>query len=437
MPSNIIVNNMTTQHKVSTGVTAAFPDVCKTPSPAGPVPIPYPNVGNSVMAAKKVTKRVKNNKQQVMVKGASYALSNGDQAGVALGVKSNKIMGEAVIKNQSYNVKMEKKGAGRLGDPHGANAQGANFNTVAPMEAQPPLMGMGGRGDKAACEKLKKNQVPEDQRAAAAERCGMRPEHAEGMSAACKDSGRSVSFRSTNKESGKWIDAGHPAKGCDIPEKSISPKTIEKLENPRHAQTISDMGLEGLVGAYDNGKLVGVRTTNGSVGFDEVQRNGVPGNAYTGDYDAHDMFDADGSRIRDGSTAETDFRRELNQGSGRGQGARKEMVRHGPQNNYSDHVKNTGKGKPHPIASLQLPDVSPKEPLLVLDGNGQMYILETEDDLRLYYACKGAAVPHEWDPPKRDEVEQRVAKAKKPPKETVKRSGKQKGKGKGRGRGKR
>jgi hypothetical protein len=26
------------------GAVAAFPDVCKTPVPAGPVPIPYPNI---------------------------------------------------------------------------------------------------------------------------------------------------------------------------------------------------------------------------------------------------------------------------------------------------------------------------------------------------------------------------------------------------------
>lgn len=33
--------------RTSGGVTVAFPDVCKTPSPGGPVPIPYPNIGSS------------------------------------------------------------------------------------------------------------------------------------------------------------------------------------------------------------------------------------------------------------------------------------------------------------------------------------------------------------------------------------------------------
>ena len=34
------------------GQCFGFPDVCKTPSPAGPVPIPYPNFGLLNQAAK-------------------------------------------------------------------------------------------------------------------------------------------------------------------------------------------------------------------------------------------------------------------------------------------------------------------------------------------------------------------------------------------------
>ena len=41
------VNKLSVVHKDSGGVTIAFPDVCKTPSPAGPIPIPYPNIAKS------------------------------------------------------------------------------------------------------------------------------------------------------------------------------------------------------------------------------------------------------------------------------------------------------------------------------------------------------------------------------------------------------
>ena len=41
------VNSLSVVHKSSNGVTIAFPDVCKTPTPGGPIPIPYPNIAKS------------------------------------------------------------------------------------------------------------------------------------------------------------------------------------------------------------------------------------------------------------------------------------------------------------------------------------------------------------------------------------------------------
>lgn len=139
MPSTVTVNFLTTQHKASSGVTAAFPDVCKTPAPPAPspVPIPYPNVGNSSMASVKVTKRVSNDSQKVVVKGSAYAMTSGDEPGVAMGVISSKIKGKSEIMNQSFNVKFEGKGVGRLTDPHGNNA-GSKPNVPCPGEVQPP-----------------------------------------------------------------------------------------------------------------------------------------------------------------------------------------------------------------------------------------------------------------------------------------------------------
>ncbi len=52
-------NQLSVVHKSSSGVTIAFPDVCKTPSPGGPIPIPYPNIGESdnTSTSSKSTKR--------------------------------------------------------------------------------------------------------------------------------------------------------------------------------------------------------------------------------------------------------------------------------------------------------------------------------------------------------------------------------------------
>ena len=58
MPATVGVNFMSVVHKKSTGTSIAFPDVCKTPSPGGPIPIPYPNITMSTDTAKG-TKKVK------------------------------------------------------------------------------------------------------------------------------------------------------------------------------------------------------------------------------------------------------------------------------------------------------------------------------------------------------------------------------------------
>ena len=47
MPVTVGVNFLSVVHASSNGITIAFPDVCKTPAPAGPIPIPYPNIAKS------------------------------------------------------------------------------------------------------------------------------------------------------------------------------------------------------------------------------------------------------------------------------------------------------------------------------------------------------------------------------------------------------
>ena len=97
-------------------MSPVFPDVCKTPSPAGPIPIPYPNVGKSADASGGPTS-VKVDGQMPMVKGAKYAMTSGDEAGSAGGVVSSKFKGDAEYMLYSFDVKIEGKNACRLGDP--------------------------------------------------------------------------------------------------------------------------------------------------------------------------------------------------------------------------------------------------------------------------------------------------------------------------------
>jgi hypothetical protein len=117
MGQTTFVNSRGVAHKGSGGMSPVFPDVCKTPTPGGPVPIPYPNIGKSSDTSNGA-KKVKTDGQMPMVKGAKYMMTTGDEAGSAGGgVISNKIKGEAEYMMYSFDVKFEGKNVCRLGDP--------------------------------------------------------------------------------------------------------------------------------------------------------------------------------------------------------------------------------------------------------------------------------------------------------------------------------
>lgn len=117
MAQSTFVNSRGVVHKGSGGKSIVFPDVCKTPTPAGPVPIPYPNIGQSSDTAKG-PKSIKMDGQMPMVKGAIYTTSTGDEAGTAGGgIISGKIKSECEFMVFSFDVKLEGKNACRLGDP--------------------------------------------------------------------------------------------------------------------------------------------------------------------------------------------------------------------------------------------------------------------------------------------------------------------------------
>lgn len=110
------VNNLSVVHKSSGGITAAFPDVCKTPSPGGPIPIPYPNIAKSGDTAKG-SKKVKCDGNPICLKSSNFSTSTGDEAGTAGGgVASNKTKGKAEFVNYSFNVKVEGKNVARAFD---------------------------------------------------------------------------------------------------------------------------------------------------------------------------------------------------------------------------------------------------------------------------------------------------------------------------------
>ncbi len=117
MGQTTFANGRGITHKGSGGMSIVFPDVCKTPTPGGPVPIPYPNIGMASNTSKG-PKKVKTDKKMPMVKSAKYTMTSGDEAGNAGGgVISSKFKGEAEFMMYSFDVKFEGKNVCRLGDP--------------------------------------------------------------------------------------------------------------------------------------------------------------------------------------------------------------------------------------------------------------------------------------------------------------------------------
>lgn len=131
------------------------PDVCKTPSPGGPVPIPYPVIMSQSSDLKNGTSTVKaDGGQMIAVKDCEYAKCNGDEAGTAGGVVSSTNMKEAKFILFSFDVKMDGKNACRNDDKMTMNHQ----NTIC-------MMGTGRKKVKPApfevnidCEKKRNNK---------------------------------------------------------------------------------------------------------------------------------------------------------------------------------------------------------------------------------------------------------------------------------------
>ncbi len=94
MARTVFANMRGIAHKGSGGMSTVFPDVCKTASPGGPVPIPYPNIAKASDTSDG-SKTVKVDGESAMLKEANYSTSNGDEAGSIGGVISSSFQGKA------------------------------------------------------------------------------------------------------------------------------------------------------------------------------------------------------------------------------------------------------------------------------------------------------------------------------------------------------
>jgi hypothetical protein len=107
------------------GMDFGFPDVCKTPTPVGPIPLPYPNINMSVTAPPAQTRTF------IMCMPAhnmmtTRPVSMGDNPGVATGLISNIVMGPGSAAMGSTNLFLGGPPATKLAMPTRQNGVSPN-----------------------------------------------------------------------------------------------------------------------------------------------------------------------------------------------------------------------------------------------------------------------------------------------------------------------
>lgn len=119
------------------GQCVAFPDVCKTPTPGGPVPIPYPNIAMLPQGkGGTFSGKVKIDNQKTATVKSEIMMSSGDEPGTIGGVVSNRFKGPAKFKMGSSKVKVEGAKIVHLTSMIGQNGV-SNANHPAGVQVAP------------------------------------------------------------------------------------------------------------------------------------------------------------------------------------------------------------------------------------------------------------------------------------------------------------
>ncbi len=125
------------------GMNLAAPDVCKTPAPPipSPIPIPYPNIAAGPTALPPTACL-----KVLLTAGPAHTLmttipmSNGDNAGVALGVVSSMVMGPSRHQMGSTNVLYGGIPATKMTSMTGQNGMSLNIPGMTLVPAQFKIM---------------------------------------------------------------------------------------------------------------------------------------------------------------------------------------------------------------------------------------------------------------------------------------------------------
>jgi len=121
----------------------AMPDVCLTPSPGGPVPMPYPNIAMSSTATPDtVAMKILVDGTPALTLMSEIPLSTGDEAGTNMGTVSGEIMGASAYIEGSEVLMLNGEPSVRLSSPTGQNGETMNAEGACIVPSQEIMMVM-------------------------------------------------------------------------------------------------------------------------------------------------------------------------------------------------------------------------------------------------------------------------------------------------------
>ena len=96
--NRILANARAIAAKANRTFSTVFPDVCKSPSPAGPIPIPYPNIAKSSDTSKG-SKTIKADYAATIAKDSNFKKSESDEVGTRM-TKLQKVYQKIIAKRE-------------------------------------------------------------------------------------------------------------------------------------------------------------------------------------------------------------------------------------------------------------------------------------------------------------------------------------------------
>ncbi len=121
-----------------------FPDVCLTPTPVGPIPIPYPNISTGATSNPTTTAlTVLTDGMPSLNQMSMTTTSSGDNMGVNMGVASGMVMGPSEFILGSFTVFKEGALAQRLTSMTGHNGLSMNCPGVTLVPSQVTVLVLG------------------------------------------------------------------------------------------------------------------------------------------------------------------------------------------------------------------------------------------------------------------------------------------------------